>query len=110
MVWLYFAASVLFIAAEVWSFTVGKKRTQALLAHLKAQHPAAYASHFAGAKAADAALGDFLRSRDDFGDPEVARLKRRALAASKYALMPFLALLALMVAAYVAGAVMSFFK
>ena len=110
MVWLYFAASVLFVAAEVWSFTVGKKRTQALFNHLKAKHPAAYEAHFAGAKPADAALADFLRSPDDFGDPEVARLKKSASSASKLALMPFIGLIALMAFVYVLSAVLALLR
>jgi hypothetical protein len=110
MVWLYFGFTVLFLVAELWSFFVARKRKLAVIDYVREKHPAFFSGRLETARDKDIAAGDFLRSPEDLGDPQLGLLKKQARFASKLGMAPIFFLLAVMLVLYLWGAVLSFFK
>lgn len=110
MAWLYFGFSVLFVAAELWSYFVARKRKLAVIDYVRENHPAYFTDHLAAARDRDIAAADFLRSADDLGDPQLGSLKKKARGAAKFGMLPILTVLGLMLVLYLWGALLSFTK
>lgn len=110
MPWLFLLACILLVIGEAWGYFVARRRMNDLLAYVQGTHPDFFAARLAGAKPSDRVVGEFLRSPENFGDATLARLKKRALFASKFVLIPLLVVLGLMLAIYVFSSVLGLLK
>lgn len=110
MPWLFLLACILLVVGEAWSYFVARKRMRELFAYVEGKHPDFYGATLKGARPSDRVVGDFLRSSENFGDANLDALKKRALFASKFQLVPLLVVLGLMVALYVFSSVLGLLK
>ncbi len=67
-------------------------------------------SEFPSSGPDDRNFAAFIRSPSDFGDPELERLRLRALKASRNSMRPLIALLMLFVVVYVVTAILALLK
>lgn len=98
MVWMFLLATLLLGLVEVMTVVVARRRIERVLAHLKTAHPERYAERFQQVGVGDRVMGVFLNSPEDFGDAELARLKRSAIWAREMGMKPLLIFIGLMLA------------
>lgn len=110
MPWLFLLACILLIVGEAWSYFVARRRMRELFAYVEGKHPDFFGAKLKGANPSDRIVGEFLRSSENLGDTTLAQLKKRALFASKFQLVPLLVVLGLMVAVYVFSSVLGLLK